>query len=458
MTDVVRSLLRSGEGPRTEFKSRVPPREVLGRVLCSFVNAAGGTLAIGVGESGEVLGVPDAPTVAEWLARDAAQILSPPISVSANVVEIQGKKIVLVDVPEGSDKPYTFGRQVFVRRGDRSEPVNVDELRQLITSGPRFEVRWERRLAAGVQPSDLDAGEIDSLINSAQDAFGYSFPSSAAAIAKLESLNLASNGQLHNGAVVLFAREPHRRFPQTRIRAIRFADEGETKVLDNKVFEGHAFKLIQDALQFLQAHVPVTGVIAGGSLARGDKPAMPMVAIREALLNALQHRDYEAYDGSIIIKVLPTSMSIWNPGGLPEGMTVGELKRVHYSRPRNPDIAHAFFLRGFVERIGSGTSRILSALRSEGLPDAEWETVSGGLQIVLRHATTGAGINERQRAVLDHVAESTAITLADYVEQFGAGVTTRQARSDLSDLVKRGYFVRRGSARSTRYERTAKRR
>lgn len=454
--DVLKSLLAKGEGQRTEFKLRVPPRTTLGQILCSFANTSGGTLVLGVGNKGEVVGIPDARSIAESLGRDAAQILSPPISVSVNVAEIKGKDIVLVDVPEGADKPYTFGRQIFMRRNEKSELVNVQELRTLLSSIPRFEVRWERRLAAGVQPTDLDASEIDRLLSTAQELFNYSFPPSTALIAKLEALNFASNGQLHNSAVALFAREPQRRFPQTRIRAIQFAEEEERTVLNNKVFEGHAFKLLQDAMQFIQSSLPVTGVISDESLERGDKIAIPMTAVREALLNSLQHRDYEAYDGSIIIKVFPTGLSIWNTGGLPEGMKLEELKRVHYSRPRNPDIAHAFFLRGLVERIGSGTSRILTALRAAGLPEAEWESVSGGLQIILRHTRSDAGINERQRAVLDHLGVGDGITISDYVKRFGGGITDRQARTDLGYLMKKGFLVRRGSARSTQYERTAK--
>ncbi|MBN2565718.1 MAG: putative DNA binding domain-containing protein [Candidatus Eisenbacteria bacterium] len=457
MKDVVESLLAKGEGARTEFKSRVPRRDVLGQVLCSFANTGGGTMVIGVGDKGDVVGVPDAQSVTESLGRDAAQILSPPMSISATVVKVKGKDIVLVDVPEGADKPYTFGRKIYVRKAERSEQADVEALRDLLNSMPRFEVRWERRAAAGVQLTDLDMQEIDSVTASAQDLFGYPFQPNAATIAKLEALNLASHGQLHNGAVVLFAREPQRRFPQTRIRAIRFGDEEERQVLDNKVFEGHAFKLLQDAVQFIQSHTPVTADISGRDLRRDDQSGIPMVAVREALLNSVQHRDYEAYDGSIIIKISPTTISIWNPGGLPKGMTIGELKRVHYSRPRNPDIAHVFFLRGYVERVGSGTGRILTSLRSVGLPDAEWETVSEGLQINLKHGRSG-GVNERQQALLDHLAEADAITVTEYLKRFGHGVTARQARIDLGDLVKKRYLVRRGSARSTRYERTAKKR
>ena len=457
MNESVKKLLKKGEGERTEFKEHVPPRRVLGKTLCSFANASGGTIVLGVSGDGKVEGVPDAELVARALSRDTAKILSPPTSVSVNVVDVKGKDILLLDVPEGYDKPYTFARQIYVRRGNASRLAKVSELRELLSEAPRFEVRWERRLAGGLSEADLDSKEIDRLITSAQDKFGYSFQPNEERMGRLEELSFASHGQLHNSAVILFGLHPQHPFPQTRIRAIRFADDDESRILDNKVFEGHAFKLLQDAVQFIQSNISVSSTISEGGLDRRDETSLPLVALREAILNSIQHRDYEAYDGGIIIKITPRGVSIWNSGGLPQGMTIRELKGVHYSRPRNPDIAHAFFLRGFVERIGSGTSRILSALRSAGLPDAQWETVSGGLEIRFMYSRLGTKINDRQKNLLENLTEGESITLAEYAKRFANAVSERQARGDLSDLVKKGLIVKRGSARTTRYERTARR-
>lgn len=148
-----------------------------------------------------MLGIPDAGLVAQSLGRDAAQILSPPISASTSVAQVKDKDIVLVDVPEGADKPYTFGRQVFIRRGDLTEKADVKGLRALFNSMPRFEVRWERRLAAGAQQSDLEASEINSVAASAQNLFGVAFPPDGGANIKLES-NGRPSGRIHTSIEV----------------------------------------------------------------------------------------------------------------------------------------------------------------------------------------------------------------------------------------------------------------
>ena len=456
MIQSVSELLGTLEEERTEFSERVPEREVLGKTLCAFANTRGGTFVVGVASDGNGAGVTEADLVSRALVRDAATMLSPSPPVSVSVAELAGKPVLLVDVAEGADKPYTFGRQIYVRHKGRSDLADVAELRKLLTLASVSELRWERRPVGGADESMLDAKPIDHVTSSAREKFGYAFAADDGRMGRLEALGLASHGHLHNSAVVLFGRHPAQLFPQIRTRAIRFADEAETIVVDDKVFDGNAFQLIDDAVRFIQSNLRVSGAITNASLDRRDETGLPMVAVREAILNAVQHRDYEAYDGSLIIKITPSAVSVWNPGTLPEGIAFDDLKRAHYSRSRNPDIAHALFLRGFVERIGTGTNRILSALRDADLPDATWNPVSRGIEIRLVLRRGGAELSPRQESLIRSLAEGEFITLSAYIQRFASQVSERQARNDLGDLVKRKLLSKHGAARSTRYQRTHK--
>ena len=172
------------------------------------------------------------------------------------------------------------------------------------------------------------------------------------------------------------------------------------------------------------------------------------------MLNAIQHRDYEAFDGGISLELRPTNLEIWNSGALPEGMTVQDLKSKHPSRPHNPAIAHVFFLRGFVERIGSGSIRMVEECRDAGLPDPEWRLISGGISVLFRYGEMTDDLNERQRAILSSLASGEAITSGAYVERYN--ISERQARIDLSKLEDRGYLRRMGAGPTTQYERTSK--
>ena len=191
-----------------------------------------------------------------------------------------------------------------------------------------------------------------------------------------------------------------------------------------------------------------------GNLQRVEKPAYPFRALQEAVLNAIQHRDYEAYDGGISVVVRPNSIEVWNSGALPSGMTIDDLKRGHHSRPHNPDIAHVFFLRGYVERIGSGVQRMIKMCRSASLPDPEWSQDSGGITVVLRKPGRMSALNERQEALLQGMKTKDAVSTSVFRGRFS--ISDRQARNDLTGLVKTGYLRRVGSGPATRYVRTEK--
>lgn len=198
--DLLRQQIAAGEGERIEFKLEAQP-ELVGSTIAAFLNARGGTLVVGVDDAGNAVGT--SPSAANSVKEVLARGIVPYAPISVEEVLYEGKLIVVVSVPAGSDGPYLFGDQIFVRSG-----------------------------------------------------------------------------------------------AQTR----------------------------------LVTQMPV---------------------VREALVNALVHRDYAAFDGSVSITLFPERMEIWNPGSLPAGMTLADLEAGGASRLHNPDIANVFLLRGLIERAGT---------------------------------------------------------------------------------------------------------
>lgn len=306
----------------------------------------------------------------------------------------------------------------------------------------------------GIEESDLDKEEIRK---SFDEARRYHIPKEGIEFSVIETLrlfHLAESGQICNGALVLFGMHPENRLPQTRVRAVCYSDSGADDLIDSRMFEGNAFRLIERIMEFFKRHISISSEIPTDNLQRKEKSAYPFPALREAVLNAVQHRDYEAYDGGISVVVKPNSIKIWNSGALPAGMTVDDLKREHHSRPHNPDIAHVFFLRGYVERIGSGAGRMIKWCRNAGLPDPEWRQDSGGVSVTFRTAGEMSWLNERQNDLLKTIKPGSELSTSEFRKRYT--VSDRQARNDLSDLVKAGYLRRTGSGPATRYVRTEK--
>lgn len=440
------------ESTRLEIKTGKVSADIIGQNVCGFANAEGGAILIGMNERREAVGVqyPDkySKTLREGLAKD----LSPRLAVSVTTIETLGKKLLVVDVPQGADRPYTWKRRIYVRKKDKTVEAGPDAVGRILATPKLF--HWERQPALGIEIDVLDEQEIRKSFNEAKQNHLLTQGDRFDALDTLRLFHLADGGQIANGAVVLFGNHPENRFPQTRVRAVCYSDMDGNELLDSRVIEGNAFRLVESIMEFLKRHTSISSSIPAGSLQRHEKAAYPFRALQEAVLNAVQHRDYEAYDGGISVVIRPNSIEVWNSGALPSGMTIDDLKRGHHSRPHNPDIAHVFFLRGFVERIGSGAERMIKLCRSAGLPDPEWSQDSGGVTVVLRKAGRMSAMNERQETLLQSMETESAVATADFQTRFS--ISERQARNDLTELVKAGYLRRVGSGPSTRYVRTEK--
>ena len=440
------------ESSRLEMKADKVSTDIVGQNVCGFANAEGGSILIGMNRRGEAIGVLEPEKYSKILREGLSKNLSPHLAVSVTTIEAQGKELLIVDIPQGVDRPYTWKRRIYVRKEEKTVEAGPDVVGRILTTTRVY--HWERQPALGIAVSDLDEQEMRKSFDEARRNHLVTQDDRFDVLDTLRLFHLADGGQIANGAVVLFGNHPENRFPQIRVRAVCYSDMDGNELLDSRVIEGNAFRLVERIMEFLQRHTSISSSIPTRSLQRDEKAAYPFRALQEAVLNAVQHRDYEAYDGGISVVIRPHSIEIWNSGALPSGMTIDDLKRGHHSRPHNPDIAHVFFLRGFVERIGSGAERMINLCRSAGLPDPEWSQDSGGITVVLRKAGRMSTLNERQETLLQRMETESAVATADFRTQFS--ISDRQARNDLTELVKTGYLRRVGSGPSTRYVRTEK--
>ncbi len=186
----------------------------------------------------------------------------------------------------------------------------------------------------------------------------------------------------------------------------RFRGTTKTEFLDQRQLDGHAFLLLEEADLFLRRHLPVAGRIEPGVLERRDQPLYPPLALREALVNALCHRDYSIPGGAVNVAIFDDRLEIISSGLLPSGITIADLKREHVSRPRNPLIAEVFYRRGLIERWGRGTQRIVELCRVAGQPEPDFEEQSGN--VVVRFSLSqytpplrvSHNLSDRQRRIL----------------------------------------------------------
>ena len=158
---------------------------------------------------------------------------------------------------------------------------------------------------------------------------------------------------------MLFGRKFMPDYPQCTVRLARFKGTDKTEFLDHRQLHGHAFRILDESMHFILRNIPIAGRFEPGKLERQDIPLYPPLALREALVNALCHRDYTIAGGAMFVAIYDDRLEITSLGLLPPGISVADLKQDHASRLRNPLIAGVFYRRGLIEQWGRGTQKIV---------------------------------------------------------------------------------------------------
>jgi len=224
------------------------------------------------------------------------------------------------------------------------------------------------------------------------------------------------------------------------------------------VFEGPLAQMLDRAEKFIHRNMRTAVSFRGKGLQTDDRAEYPPEAIREGMVNALAHRDYASFHGGVAVRLFPSRLEIWNAGHLPSPLKPGDLKRNHPSIPVNPDIVHVLYIRGYMNRIGRGTQKIVNLCREHSLKSPQWRDDSTGVTLTLFAQTGGQGhagsLNPRQEALLAKIKSGDEIRPGDYQRHYAESVTERQARRDLTELEDANLLERVGAGATTRYRRT----
>lgn len=411
-TDDIQSIIKKGESEVLELKKSTGQLTRAAESLCAFLNGSGGMVIIGVAPEGKIVGQQITDKTLQDIANTLRSI-EPTTHIAMTQValpESDREILVLEAIPVPEARPYVFAGRPYYRTGTTTAAMPQDMYQQLLLNRAHSKNRWETAAAVGVDIAELDLEEILRTIRTgiAVGRLPESTGSDPADV--LDRLGLRSNGTILNAAVVLFGKVFLPNYTQCQLRLARFKGTTKTEFIDNKQIYGHAFSLLDEAMFFIQRHLPVAGRITPGVIERIDEPIFPPLALREALVNAFCHRDYANPGGAVSVAIFDDRMEIWSEGILPFGLKVEDLKRDHPSRPRNPLIADVFFRRGLVERWGRGTQTIVELCVQAGHPEPEFIEQAGSVGVrflprsyVAPHRVE-SDLTTRQREILQILA------------------------------------------------------
>ncbi len=445
----------SEEGQTIERKQSLGERREIVETCAAFATARGGRIYIGVRDNDQVVGVQIGKGTLEGLANDIAQNTMPKLVPQIETIREAGQTVIVVEVSENPVKPVTAFGRAYRRSGRTNQVLSAGEIAELYfaTRG----VTWDETIRADATLNDIDAEKVRNFLSRARSERQWEISAETPVEPALRQLNLLKNGQLTIAALLLFGKKPQRFLLQARVRCARFKGDNEVEFLDLKVVEGDIIQQVEEAMTFVRRNTSMAAKIEG-SLERKERWDYPLDAVREGITNAVCHRDY-ADSGNVLVKIFDDRLEVLNPGGLPAGMTVDDLKHPHESKPRNKLVADAFFLIKYIEQFGTGIGRMIEECRREGVLEPEFESRAGGFRIAFRltmpgdHRAAEKGLTERQSLLLEKTGTIGRVTPAQLAKLLG--VPKRTVQRDLQHLTNKGFLIRRGSGKTTSYE-TAK--
>lgn len=411
------------ESERIEYKSQLV--DDIYKEVITFANTDGGVIYIGIDNKGNLVGVDNIDETYTRLTNGIRDAIAPDVTMFVRYV-LQDNKVIQIEVNEGSFKPYYLKSKgmkpagVYVRQGASSVQASPEQIRRMIkeSDGDNFE---ERRCLE--QELIFDAAEA------AFKCYGVEF-----AAEKYRALGITQNGVFTNLALLLSDQCLH----TTKIAV--FKDELCTEFRDSKEFGGSVFKQFEDSVNYLALCNKTVSTIKG--VVRTDTQDYPEEAIREALLNALVHRDY-SFSGSIIINVNDSKIEFISLGGLLPGLSTEDI-RIGVSQPRNKKLAEVFHRLRLIESYGTGIRRI-SKLYENCPAQPVIEATANAFKFVLPNMNAGGTVAESTPKM--DIKNSTTITpqmktVMDYLAKYGE-MTDEDLQELLNIKKTRAYLLAR---------------
>lgn len=406
--------------------------EEIKRTVVAFANGEGGTVFIGVSDGGEVVGVADADEVCQKVSSSCRNAIKPDVTMFLKVQPLVtgGKSIVKVNVGRGTDAPYYLADKgmkpsgVFVRVGTSTVQASEAHIRSMIKLSDKESFVELRSL-----DQDLTFNAADKVFLEAGIAFG-----------KAQKITLGlidADGQYTNLGLLLSDQCEH------TVKLAVFEGKSKAVFRDRKEFGGSLFKQIEDISNYINLINKVNATFNG--LKRVDRYDYPPVAIREALLNAIVHRDY-SLSGSTFINVYDDRMEILSLGGLVYGLNIQTIQQ-GYSMSRNAKLANIFYKLRLIEAYGTGIPRIMDIYKNYAVkPRIEVTDNSFAISFPnLNYRKSSAQIKaknisgETEREVLDFIASKGSATRQEVID--GLALKSTNAYNVLKLLVERGQLT-----------------
>lgn len=432
------------ESSNLELKERVANFNEIAKAVCGFANAEGGKIVIGVSNKGEVIGIPGGDIDSLQQRLDGAiQTVSPVPLHKIGVTKERGKIMIVVEIYKIGEGAFcTCGGIAYYRFGNVTRKMEGKTFQDFLIHR-RVLSFDESQSDAGL--NDLDDKKIMDYLELRSPDFKYSQKSKASV---LSNLGVSKDGgrRINNTALLLFGKNPYQYLSQNEVKLVRFKGISPIEIIDSRFAHGTLLENLKESQDFISRNTKTAFEIK--TMQRKELPEYPTQVIREALVNAIVHRDYFSKD-AMQVNIFDDRLEVINPGGLPQGLSLKLLGTL--SIQRNPLIYRLLRDIKFVEGLATGIPRMRKGMQDHGLPEPVFEDLGSFFKVTLYNVApmSPSILSLRQQKALSYLQKNKSITSQTYAKLNSVSQVT--AVSDLTDMINKKILQKIGKTRSAYY-------
>ena len=414
--------------------------EDIKKEIIAFANSAGGTLYVGVADDGGIVGVENPDTVIQQISNMVRDSIKPDITmfIRYTAKNVEGKQIVAVEIQRGTERPYYLAKKglrpegVYVRQGTSSVPATSTAIRRMIkdTDGDSFEAMRSLEQNLTFQATEKEFALRDL-------AFG---------ISQMKTLGILNTDGIYTNLGLLLSEQCAH-----TVKAAVFEGINQSIFRDRQEFTGSLLQQMNEVYEYIDRRNQVHSTF--DKLRRIDTRDYPEVAIREALLNSLVHRDY-SFSASTLISVYDDRIEFTSIGGLPAGVSLDDIM-LGLSVCRNPKLANVFYRLELIEAYGTGMKKIMGAYENSNKKPVI-ETTDNAFKIILPNLNEDVGSlpvadagSEAERQVLEFIKKNGSISRKE--TETAVNLKQTAAGRLLSKMIQKKLIVQIGQGKNTKY-------
>lgn len=432
-----------GETNKLEFKADLPKdHKKYIKTAVAFSNSFGGRILFGVTDGREIIGLPDDTlySIKDTITDSIYQACNPVIVPDVYCVSVSGKNILVVEILPGADCPYFIKSEgiekgTYIRVSGTSMPADLATIRMLQMRGRGYSFDKLACNIVEVKPESLDA--LCAKLSA------YKLPIDSVKLENMGVITKVGNGYTATNAYALLTSNP---FLHARVQCARFLDKEGTVFFDSAEFTGDIVSQVEGAMAFTLKQLFKSSEI--DSLVRKDFYDVPEKAIREAIVNAVVHREYSMEDSSIFVKIYDDHLDVESPG-LPLGLDINDLGSGR-SKIRNQVIASVFKAIGFIEQYGTGIRRMIKACEEQNLKPPEFIEDKDYLIVRFQRRTLDSrGSSDDEKVVISLIVDNPNITKKEISEM--TGISESRIKRIVSNMRKNGLIGYEGNSQNGRW-------